>query len=89
MVRSMYCGKVRFNLRNMPMTLEILIDIITILTSLQDYMEHLLRYLFTKILNKTTIFATFSADLIGNIIFSELTTSIMNKLYFTDSITFT
>ena len=27
MVRSMYCGKVRFNLRNMPMTLEILIDI--------------------------------------------------------------
>ena len=27
MVRSMYCGKVRFNLRNIPMTLEDLIDI--------------------------------------------------------------
>ena len=30
MVRSMYCGKVRFNLRDMPMTLEILIDIFLI-----------------------------------------------------------
>ena len=54
-------------------------DIITFLKILQDYMKHLLRYLFTKILNKTSIFITFSAVLIGNFIFSELTASIMNK----------
>ena len=44
-------------------------DIITFLKILQDYMEHLLRYLFTKILNKTSIFITFSVVLIGNFIF--------------------
>ena len=44
-------------------------DIITLLKILQDYMEHLLRYLFTKIINKTSIFITFSAVLIGNFIF--------------------
>ena len=44
-------------------------DIITFLKILQDYMEHLLRYLFTKIINKTSIFITFSAVLIGNFIF--------------------
>ena len=54
-------------------------DIITFLKILRDYMEHLLRYLFTKIINKTSIFITFSAFLIGNFIFSELTASIMNK----------
>ena len=42
-------------------------------------MKHLLRYLFTKIINKTSIFITFSAVLIGKLIFSELTASIMNK----------
>ena len=50
-------------------------------------MEHILRYLFTKIINKTSIFITFSAVLICNIIFSELTESIMNKRYFADSST--
>ena len=59
-------------------------DIITFLKILQDYMEHLLRYLFTKIINKRSIFITFSAVLIGNLIFSELTASIMNKRYFAD-----
>ena len=38
-------------------------------------MEHLLRHLFTKKINKTSIFITFSAVLIGNFIFSELTAS--------------
>ena len=60
-------------------------DIITFLKILQDYMEHLLRYVFTKITNKTSIFITFSADLIGNFIFSELTASIMNKRDWVDS----
>ena len=61
-------------------------DIITFLKILQDYMEHLLRYLFTKIINKTSIFITFSAVLIGNFIFfSELTASIMNKRDWVDS----
>ena len=54
-------------------------DIITFLKILQDYMEHLLRYLFTKIIYKISIFVTFSAVLIGNFIVSELTASIMNK----------
>ena len=45
-------------------------DIITFLKILQDHMEHLLRYLFTKIINKTSTFITFSAVLIGNYIFS-------------------
>ena len=36
-------------------------------------------------MNKTSIFVKFSAVLIGNFIFSELTTSIMNTRYFTDS----
>ena len=44
-------------------------DIITFLKILQDYMKHLLGYLFTKIINKTSIFITFSAVLIGNVIF--------------------
>ena len=44
-------------------------DIITFLKILQDYMKHLLRYLFTKIIYKTSIFITFSAVLIGNFIF--------------------
>ena len=44
-------------------------DIITFLKILQDYMEHLLIYLFTKIINKISIFITFSAVLIGNYIF--------------------
>ena len=62
-------------------------EIITFLKILQDYMEHLLRYLFTKIINKTSIFITFSAVLIGNffIFFSELTASIMNKRDWVDS----
>ena len=60
-------------------------DIITILKILQDYMEHLFRYVFTKIINKTSIFITFSAVLIGNFIFSELTASIMNKRDWVDS----
>ena len=60
-------------------------DIITLLKILQDYMEHLLRYLFTKIINKTSIFITFSAVLIGNLFFSELTASIMNKRDWVDS----
>ena len=60
-------------------------DIITFLKILQDYMEHLLRYLFTKIINKTSIFITFSAVLIGNCVFSELTASIMNKREWVDS----
>ena len=60
-------------------------DIITFLKILQDYMKHLLRYLFKKIINKTSIFITFSAVLIGNIIFSELTASIMNKRDWVDS----
>ena len=55
-------------------------DIIIFLKILQDYMEHLSRYLFTKIIkNKTSIFITFSAVLIDNYIFSELTASIMNN----------
>ena len=41
-------------------------DIITFLKILQDYMEHLLRYLFTKIINKISIFITLSTVLIGN-----------------------
>ena len=60
-------------------------DIITFLKILQDYMEHLLRYLFTKIINKTSIFITFSAVLIGYFIFSELTASIMNIRDWVDS----
>ena len=60
-------------------------DIITFLRISQDYMEHLLRYLFTIIINKTSIFITFSAVLIGNFIFSELTASIMNKRDWVDS----
>ena len=60
-------------------------DIITFLTILLNYMEHLLRYLFAKIINKTSIFITFSAVLIGNFIFSELTASIMNKRDWVDS----
>ena len=52
-------------------------------------MEHLLRYLFTKIINKTSIFIMSSAVLIGSFIFSELTASIMNKRYFADSSTST
>ena len=52
-------------------------DTITFLKILQDYMEHLLRYLFTKIINKTSIFITFSAVLIGNFIFPELTASMI------------
>ena len=64
-------------------------DIITLLNILQDYIEHLLRYLFTKIINKTSIFITFSAVLIGNFIFPELTVSIMNKHYIGDSSTST
>ena len=60
-------------------------DIITFLKILQDYMEHLLRYLFTKKINKTSIVITFSAVLIGNFIFSELTASIMNKRDWVDS----
>ena len=48
-------------------------------------MEHLLRYLFTKIINKTSIFITFSAVLISNFIFSELTAPIMNKWDWVDS----
>ena len=48
-------------------------------------MEHLLRYLFTKIINKTSIFITFSALLTGNYIFSEMTASIMNKQDWVDS----
>ena len=59
-------------------------DIITFLKILQDYMKHLLRYLFTKIINKTSIFITFSAVLIGNFFF-ELTASIMNKRDWLDS----
>ena len=43
-------------------------DIITFLKILQDYMEHLLKNLFTKIINKTSIFITFSAVLIGKFI---------------------
>ena len=64
-------------------------DIITFFLILQDYIEYILRYLFTKIINKTSIFITFSAALIGNYIFSELTASIMNKRYFADSSTST
>ena len=61
-------------------------DIITFLKILHDYMEHLLRYLFAKIINKTSIFITFSAFLIGKILFfSELTASIMNKRDWVDS----
>ena len=60
-------------------------DIITFLKILQDYMKHLLRYLFTKIINKISIFITFSAVLIGNFIFSELTSSIINKRDWVDS----
>ena len=60
-------------------------DIIAFLKILHDNMEHLLRYLFTKIINKTSIFITFSAVLIGNLIFSELTASIMNKRDWVDS----
>ena len=60
-------------------------DIITFLKILQDYMEHFLRYLFTKIINKTSIFITLSAVLIGNFIFAELTASIMNKRDWVDS----
>ena len=60
-------------------------DIITLLKILQDYMKHLLRYLFTKIINKTSIFITFAAVLIGNLFFSELTASIMNKRDWVDS----
>ena len=45
-------------------------DIITFLKNLQDYMEHLLRYLFTKIINKTSTFITFSTVLIGSFIVS-------------------
>ena len=52
---------------------------------LQDYMEHLLRNLFTKTINKTSIFITFSAILIGIFFSPELTASIGNKRYFTDS----
>ena len=48
-------------------------------------MDHLLRYFFTKIINKISIFITFSAVLIGNFIFSELTASIMNKRDWVDS----
>ena len=48
-------------------------------------MDHLLSYLFAKIINKTSLFITFSAVLIGNFIFSELTASIMNKRYWVDS----
>ena len=44
-------------------------DIITFLKILQDYMKHLLRYLFTKIINKTSIFITFSSVLIDNFMF--------------------
>ena len=58
-------------------------DIITFLKILQDYMEHLLNYLFTKIINETSIFITFSAVLIGNFFFPELTASMMNNRYFT------
>ena len=54
-------------------------DITRFLKILQDYMEHFFKYLFTKIMNKTSIFIKFSAVLIGNLIFSELTASIMNK----------
>ena len=60
-------------------------DIITFLKILQDYTKHLLRYLFTKIINKKSIFITFSGVLIGNFIFSELTASIMNKRDWVDS----
>ena len=60
-------------------------DIITFLKILQDYMEHLLRYLFTKIINKTSMFIMFSAVLIGILFFSELTASIMNKRDWVDS----
>ena len=60
-------------------------DVITFLKIFDDYMEHLLRYLFTKIINKTSIFITFPAFLIGNFIFSELTASIMNKRDWVDS----
>ena len=60
-------------------------DIITFLKILQDYMEHLLRYLFTKIINKTSIFITFSAVSIGNYFFPKLTASIMNKRDWVDS----
>ena len=45
-------------------------DIITFLKISQDYMEHLLRYLYTKVISKTSIFITFSAVLISNFIFS-------------------
>ena len=41
-------------------------------------MKHLLRYSFIKKNEKISIFITFSALLIGNFIFYELTTSIMN-----------
>ena len=60
-------------------------DIIIFLKILQDYMEHLLRYLFAKIINKTSIFITISAVLIGNFIFSELTAPIINKRDWVDS----
>ena len=60
-------------------------DNITLLKILQDYMEHLLRYLFTKIINKTSIFITFSAVLIVILFFSELTASIMNQRDWVDS----
>ena len=45
-------------------------NIITFLEILRDYMEHLLRYLFTKIINKISIFITFSAVFIGNFVFN-------------------
>ena len=64
-------------------------DIITFFLIFQDYMEHLLRYLFTKIINKTSIFIMSSVVLNGSFIFSELTASIMNKRYFVDSSTST
>ena len=61
------------------------IDIKTFLKILHDCMENLFRYLFTKIINKASIIITFSAVIIGNSIFSELTASIMDKFDFTDS----
>ena len=62
LMKKTFCFKVFMKLQNN--------DFITFLKIVQDYMKYLLRYLFTKIINKTSIFITFSTVLIGDIIFS-------------------
>ena len=60
-------------------------DIVILHKNFTGLYEHLSRYLFTKIMNKTSIIITFSAIPIDNFILPELTASISNKHASTDS----